>query len=72
MIDIEYLDWIFPFIVLAYGVLMQLVLQVPVFQNLAKEQLPEVLQERLQLHRGLSWVCLIFGALWSMQNIWQR
>jgi len=64
------LDYIFPFIVLAYGATMTLVLNMPVLMRLADEKFPPSLVTQMNAHRGMGIICLLVGSLWSLQNIW--
>ena len=66
----EKLDFIFPFIVLAYGAVMTFVLNTPLLAELAEERLPHNVVRQIKAHRGLGLFCLIAGSIWSMQNIW--
>ncbi|MCB0349628.1 MAG: hypothetical protein KDD38_00495 [Bdellovibrionales bacterium] len=65
------LDFIFPFIILAYGALMTFVLNSPKLMQIAEERFPTSLVQQMNMHRTLGIVCLVMGALWSLQNIWQ-
>lgn len=64
------LDFLFPFFVLAYGALMTFVLNSPRLMRIAEERFPPPLLQQMNMHRSLGIVCLIVGALWSLQNIW--
>jgi hypothetical protein len=66
----EKLDFVFPFVVLTYGAVMTLVLNCPLFSELAEHRLPNNIVRQIKAHRGLGLFCLIAGSLWSMQNIW--
>ncbi len=66
----EKLDLIFPYLVFAYGTVMTLVLHHPFFMTLAEQRLPYTVVRQIQGHRGLGFICLIVGAVWSTQNIW--
>lgn len=66
----EKLDLIFPFVVLGYGAVMTLVLNSPLLSDLAEKRLPAAMRDQLKAHRGLGVLCLVIGALWSLQNIW--
>ena len=65
----EKLDFIFPFVVFFYGLLVVLVLENPVLVRLGQERLGSAF-ENMRQHRGLAWVCFFAGGLWSVQNIW--
>lgn len=64
----ETLDFIFPFIVFSYGILMVFVLENQSLQKIAETRMPEM-AATLRSHRNLAWVCLFVGGLWSLQNI---
>jgi hypothetical protein len=64
------LDFIFPFVVLGYGALMTFVLNAPGLSELAEQRLPTDVYRQLIAHRSLSLVCLVIGALWTLQNLW--
>ncbi len=70
MIRTEILDLLFPFFVLAYGLLVSLVLHVPPFCDLVHSRLPEHVAAQLVAHRILGWVGLTVGLLWSLQVLW--
>ena len=67
---IKQIDFIFPFVILAYGFLITFVLSWPRLVVLAEERLPAPLLKQLMAHRALALVCLLVGGLWSLQNIW--
>ena len=66
----EKLDFIFPFIVCAYGTIMTLMLNTPLFTELAEQRLPANITQQIKGHRGLGLFCLLAGAFWSLQNLW--
>lgn len=70
--DIQTLDFLFPFFVLAYGFLVTCVLSWPQLVQLAEQRLPDQLLKQLMAHRVLALVCLVVGAFWSLQNLWLR
>lgn len=63
-------DLVFPYVCFAYGALMTLVLNVPVFVRLADENLPSRLVQQIRAHRALAMICLCVGGLWVLQNLW--
>ncbi|MFM6929654.1 MAG: hypothetical protein ACKOX6_14395 [Bdellovibrio sp.] len=63
------LDFIFPFIVFSYGLLMVLVLENRHLVKIGQERMGEAFQN-LAKHKNLGWVCFFVGGLWSMQNLW--
>ena len=66
----EKLDLIFPFVVLVYGLTMTLVLNHPLFIELAERRLSHAVLSQMRAHRGLALVCVGVGGLWSLQNLW--
>ncbi|MEN0058226.1 MAG: hypothetical protein AAGB31_05280 [Bdellovibrio sp.] len=65
----EKLDFIFPFFVFFYGLLMVLVLENPVLVRLGQEKLGGLFQQVMR-HKALGWLCFFVGGLWSAQNVW--
>ncbi len=65
----EKLDFIFPFVVFFYGLLMVIVLENPYLVKIGQERMADQFQ-RLSRHKGLAWVCFFVGGLWAMQNVW--
>ena len=70
------LDFIFPFIVFFYGVLVVFVTEVGLTKiilnkslNLPSAVLQKNFNERLEAHKPLAWVCFWVGGLWSLQNL---
>lgn len=70
MMDIQTLDFIFPFFVLIYGALITVVLNIPKLEKIATEKFTVEIYNQLKAHRILALVCLFVGAFWSLQNIW--
>ena len=66
---IQELDFYFPFIVFAYGLIVTIPLNLPQLMELAEERLPRENLRQLQAHRGLAMFCLVVGAFWSLQNL---
>ena len=64
----ETLDYIFPFVVFFYGIVMVFVLENQSLQKLANERMP-AMGATLRSHKNLAWVCLFVGGLWSLQNV---
>ena len=65
----ENLDFLFPFLVLFYGMIMAVVLENKTLTKLAEERMP-AMAATLRSHRNLAWVCLFVGGFWSLQNLW--
>lgn len=70
--SIEFLDWIFPFFVLAYGAFVTFVTSFGPLVELGRERLPENVWRQMQGHRLLAMICLVVGGLWSLQNLWTQ
>ncbi len=65
----EKLDFIFPFFVFSYGLLIVIVLQSSFLTRLGEEKMM-FLFEALRRHEVLGWVCFFVGGIWSAQNVW--
>lgn len=68
----QQLDFWFPFIVFTYGFAMSIVLNSKPLMALADRRFPPDLKQQMVSHRYLALVCLVVGALWSLQNIWHQ
>jgi hypothetical protein len=66
----QQLDFWFPFIVFTYGFTMCVVLNLKPLVALAEKHFPPDLHRQMEAHRYLAVVCLVVGALWSLQNFW--
>lgn len=66
--SIETLDFIFPFFVFCYGILVIFVIENKRLDKLARESFPEI-GATLRGHRNLAWTCFFVGGLWSLQNL---
>jgi hypothetical protein len=64
----EKLDFIFPFVVFFYGLLMVAVLENPYLVRIGQERMGQAF-ENLARHKSLGWVCFFVGGLWSAQNV---
>jgi hypothetical protein len=64
----ETLDFIFPFLVFSYGILMIFVIENKSLDKLARERMPQM-AATLRSHRGLAYTSLFIGGLWSVQNL---
>ena len=64
------LDFIFPFFVLGYGVLMTYVLHNKYLMEIAEKRFPQPLVQQMNGHRTLGLICLVVGSLWTLQNVW--
>lgn len=62
------LDYIFPFIVFFYGLLVLIVLEIPIFIN-AQRNMSNYFVDQLKSHKPLAWICFFVGGLWSLQNL---
>jgi hypothetical protein len=65
----EKLDFIFPFIVFTYGLLIVVVLENPALVRIGEQRLGETFH-KLSRHKNLAWVCFFLGGIWSAQNVW--
>lgn len=65
----EKLDFIFPFVVFFYGLIMVLVLEHPFFVRLGQERMALAYQN-LAKHKSLGWICFFVGGIWGAQNVW--
>ena len=65
---IEKIDFYFPFLMFAYGVLLMAILQCKARRELAAQKMPSYLQ-RFEQHRGIALLAFIVGGLWSAQNL---
>ena len=68
--DIQTLDFFFPFFVFAYGALVTIALNIPALEKIANEKFPQELLAQLRGHRFLAGICLLIGTVWSLQNLW--
>ena len=67
---VQELDFLFPFIVLTYGVMMSFVLHNKKLMKLAHERFPQHLVQQMETSKYLALFCLVTGTLWSLQNLW--
>lgn len=63
------LDYVFPFVVLVYGFVMTACLNSKWFVKTLEARMPQALSAQVLSHRTLGLVCLLVGALWSVQNL---
>jgi len=66
--SVKELDYFFPFIVTAYGLIITVLFQSGLV-NLAAGRIPEQMIQRLKGNRILGLFCLIIGSAWSLQNL---
>lgn len=66
--SLKTLDFIFPFVVFFYGLLLLIVLESPFFQRLGILRMGEAYRQ-ISGHRPLAWVSFFIGGLWSLQNL---
>ena len=64
----ETLDYIFPFFVFSYGIIMIFVLENKALDKLARERFPDR-AATLRSHRSLAYASMFIGGLWSVQNL---
>ena len=67
---ISQLDFMFPFFVFGYGLLMTVILNHQGLMEIAEQQLPTNILTQFRAHRALGITCLIVGTFWSLQNLW--
>ena len=65
----EKLDFIFPFFVFFYGLLIVLVVETPALSRLGEERMRHFFHN-IERHKSLGWFCFFIGGLWSAQNVW--
>jgi hypothetical protein len=70
MMNIQQLDFMFPFIVFTYGLVLLAILNLPLFKKLAEEKLSPEFYANLQTKKLLAYLCFFVGGLWSLQNLW--
>ncbi|PIU00448.1 MAG: hypothetical protein COT74_05845 [Bdellovibrionales bacterium CG10_big_fil_rev_8_21_14_0_10_45_34] len=63
-------DFLFPFVVFAYGFLISISLGHPWAHETIKKRAPDILFKMMESHRKLAFACLWVGSLWSLQNLW--
>lgn len=66
--QIQTLDFIFPFFVFSYGILVVLVLENKRLALLGQNRMPQLFAQ-LSAHKGIAWLSFWVGGLWSLQNI---
>lgn len=66
--SVQELDYYFPFVVTAYGLIVTWLTQAEWAQK-AIERLPSDIQARFHGHKGLALICLLVGSIWSLQNV---
>lgn len=64
------IDFIFPFFVFCYGLVMTVVLNSPFLIQLGEKYGSHPAFVRFKSHKILGMFCLILGSLWSLQNLW--
>jgi hypothetical protein len=72
----EKLDFIFPFVVFFYGVLIVFVTEGVRLRGLLSQSMTaekkaflESLTTTVGAHRSLAWICFWVGGFWSLQNL---
>ena len=63
------LDYLFPFMMFFYGLLVLIVLEAP-FTRKVHENMSNYFVQQLRAHKPLAWICFFVGGLWSLQNLW--
>jgi len=67
--SLQNLDFIFPFVVFFYGLLLLVVQESPFFRELGHQRM-SVAYQRISTQRPLAWISFFGGGLWALQNIW--
>jgi hypothetical protein len=62
------LDYLFPFIVFSYGILVVFVLESSHLKKIGQEKLQAAYQQ-LAAQKPLAWICFWVGGFWSLQNL---
>jgi hypothetical protein len=65
---IESIDFYFPFIIFAYGIILIFLTEIPLILKFAKQKMPHYHQQFIQ-HRVFGLVAFFVGGLWSAQNL---
>lgn len=68
--SLEQLDFIFPFVLLFYGVVVSVCANLPVFERIASQSGLEEQYQALKAKQLFGLVCLGLGGVWSLQNLW--
>lgn len=68
--DLQKLDFAFPFIIFGYGAILLLILNNRLFIRIAENKLSTEMWASLQSKRLLAYFCFFVGGLWALQNIW--
>jgi hypothetical protein len=66
------LDYLFPFLVFSYGILVVFVLetyQLKVAGQKRNQQAYRDLYQQLAVHKPLAWICFWVGGFWTLQNL---
>ncbi len=66
--QIQTLDFIFPFFVFSYGILVVLVLENKHLAFLGQNRMPQLFAQ-LSAHKGIAWLSFWVGGFWSLQNL---
>jgi len=66
--NLQSLDYIFPFFVFSYGILMVFVLENSHFAHIGRQRMPQIFAQ-LTAHKGLAWLSFWLGGFWSLQNL---
>lgn len=69
MSRLDQLDLIFPFVVLAYGVAVTLVLSSTKLMERAEQFFPDSVVQQLKTNEILARICLVVGFFWSLQTL---
>ena len=64
------IDYLFPFVIFAYGFVVTVIVNTPFFVELADKKLPQYFKKQIMGHRALALICLLIGFVWTLQNLW--
>jgi len=62
------IDFVFPFFVFFYGILILFVVENKALTRIGRARLSEQFSQ-LTAHKPLAWLCFWVGGIWSLQNI---
>lgn len=66
--SLSQIDYIFPFFVFLYGILILSVFHIPQLKTVLESQTHPVFLQ-LKTHEKLAWICFFVGGIWSLQNV---
>ena len=69
-VSFKQIDYIFPFVIFAYGFIVTVIVNTPLFVELADKRLPQYFKKQIMGHRMIAMVCLVLGSFWTLQHLW--